>query len=83
MQYLAVLLCTDCLIMLSQSGAKLAVAQLRFGFIFVVASLWVYVENARAMVFDKLLLSGFICIMIYILFKNIYVIQYKYMLLLL
>jgi hypothetical protein len=50
----------DSLVMLSQAGATLSAAQRAFGTRYVVASLWVFAENARPMAIEKLLLSGLI-----------------------
>ena len=44
--------------MLSQAGARLSTSQLAYGLRYVVASLWVYAENARPMAVEKLTLSG-------------------------
>jgi hypothetical protein len=48
------------LVMLSLAGGRLTTAQLAFATRYVVASLWVFAENARPMAVEKLLLSGFI-----------------------
>jgi len=46
------------LVMLSQAGATLSPSQCAYGLRFVVASLWVYTENARPMALEKLTLTG-------------------------
>lgn len=56
----------DALITLAQAGVTLTIKQLAYGQRYVVASLWVYADNARPMAIEKLTLKGSVlcCVML-------------------